>query len=147
MTLSDFTLLSTWLLSCFFFFFYCTDITEGNYSNSCMCSCRLYLSVCGWLRFTVDLLVIAYIAFAWLCQIKSSVLVGKCYKSSQQISIYHHTPGHQYCSFYVFHCHCKILIVPVCMFFFFFIPQLFSICSQTKFLLFVFDSSTLRVLY
>lgn len=37
--------------------------------------------LCRWLSITADILV-AYIAFAWLCQITTSVLIRKCYKSS-----------------------------------------------------------------
>lgn len=98
-------------------FFFTVLITEGNYSNSCMCCQALPVCVqATWLCSTVDPLVIAYIAFAWPCQIKSSVLVGKCYKRSQHIVVLHHTPGRQYCYFYVFHCHGNILIHPLCLF-------------------------------
>lgn len=42
-------------------------------------------------------ILVAYIAFAWLTPIKSNVVVGKCYKSSQTVFVLHHTAGCQYC--------------------------------------------------
>lgn len=94
--------------------FFCTD--KGEKSFNLLHVVRLCLSACRWLCFTVDL-VIAYVAFAWLCQIKSCVLVEKCYKSSQRVFILQHT--HQDDSivlFTSFHCHSNILIALLCLF-------------------------------
>lgn len=134
-TLSDFTLpVHLWLLSFFFVVIFTVLITEGNYSNSCMCRQALPVCVQTWLCFTVEPLVIAYIAFAWQCQI--TCLVGKCYMSNPQIFVLHHQGASIVC-FFVFHCNSNILIHPLCLFACsFFYSQLFSVCIKTKIWLF-----------
>lgn len=141
MTLSDFTLLS--ICGCyqyiFWFFFYCTNNGGQLFEFLHVLSGSPCLCAGG---FVLLLTLLLHILHLHGC-VKSnqSVLVGKCYKSSQQFFILHHTPGRQYCSFYVYHCNSNILFYPLCLFACsFFIPNFSQFILRLKFGLFVFDS-------
>lgn len=103
-----------------------------------MTACIVSFSVCVW----IDL--VAYIAFAWLTPIKTSVVVGNRYKSL----CIHHTARCQYCYVNLFHCRGNILIHPLCLFaclFCFFNSYLLSVSIKTDFFFVcVFDSSGLE---
>lgn len=91
-----------------------------------MTACIVSFSVCVW----IDL--VAYIAFAWLTPIKTSVVVGNHYKSL----CIHHTARCQYCYVNLFHCRGNILIHPLCLFaclFCFFNSYLLSVSIKTDF--------------
>lgn len=102
---------------CYYFFlfvcFFTVLIREGNYSDSRMC-CQVLPGLCVQVAFFYSS------CCCCICMaVKSDVLVGKCYKSSQKnlrITPHSRTPV-----LFVFHCHSNIFnspLVPVCMFFF-----------------------------